>query len=954
MGAIKVGTTDISAVYVGTTAVSKIYVGTTEVWPTAVATFSISPSSLSLGNSSGTTSLSFSYGVTDYAFTSAPGWCTVSTVTSSGKVTGLSVAYTANSDNSSRSGSIKFVADGASREVSVSQAASSVVAVTGVSLNQSSISLYSGSTQQLTATITPANATNQNVTWSSSDTSVATVSSSGLVTAVSTGTASITVTTSDGGYMDYCNVSVATASLSVNTNSLSWTASQYDYLDYKDIIITSNVSWTMTLTGSNFTTSQGTSYNGSGNKTISVYPTSQNGTTSERTAQISISATGLTTQTISLTQAGVVATLSVSPTDLTFEYDQYGSSGQKSFAITSNQSWEATIPSNATFTFSNGTRSTSGTGNATVYVRPTSRNTGTTDRTATISLKNTAETLTASVGLVQYSQSYSLSVIPTSLTFNYDDDTYAEGKSVTVTADHSWSASIQSGDFLIGNPGSTSASGSSGTSTLVVYPSSTNSGSSDKTGLLRVTGTGSGYVRDVDLTQEYNPALDVSVTDALSFAGTGSTETITITGTVTSWQITSAPSWCSYASSTGTSSTIAITAGANNTGDARIDTIELTINGISGYIVSVDQPDASSVTYTFSISATPSDATVIINSVQRTSYSCPAGTSISWSVSKSGYTTQTGTYTMTAANHTETVTLAVNYTLSVSPNSLTFDYDKYGYVSGSKLVTITSNQSWTMTATGVFRIGSSAATTASGSGNGSYSIFPNSTNTGSSARTGTLTITGANSGSATVSLTQNYNTTALQSISIDGPDTLDINDASAYIEVYTPSGTSQTGVTWSITSGSSYCTGTVEDVGGDGDSFVLRPTSSAYAGATITIRCQSTVNSSIYATKTITVVDELGPAVEPIDSVTVSGSDTIYTLTNQATYTATVLPATAEDKSVTWSVTGSDSSKCSINQSGVVTVKSTATYLCEANVVATSNADPSVSGSLTILFKYRT
>ena len=203
-------------------------------------------------------------------------------------------------------------------------------------------------------------------------------------------------------------------------------------------------------------------------------------------------------------------------------------------------------------------------------------------------------------------------------------------------------------------------------------------------------------------------------------------------------------------------------------------------------------------------------------------------------------------------------------------------------------------------------------------------------------------------------MTQNYNTTALQSIAIDGPDTLDINDASAYMEVYTPSNTTQTGVTWSITSGSDYCTGTVEDVGGGGDSYVLRPTTSAYVGATITIRCQSTVNSSIYATKTITIVDELGPAVEPIDSVTVSGSDTIYTTTNQATYTATVLPATAEDKSVTWSVTGPDASKLSINQNGVVTVKSTATYLGQANIVATSNADPTVSGSLTIMFRYRT
>jgi len=59
------------------------------------------------------------------------------------------------------------------------------VAVTGVSLNKTSLSMTEGETQTLTATVSPSNATNKNVTWSSSNTSVATVSSSGVVTAKS-------------------------------------------------------------------------------------------------------------------------------------------------------------------------------------------------------------------------------------------------------------------------------------------------------------------------------------------------------------------------------------------------------------------------------------------------------------------------------------------------------------------------------------------------------------------------------------------------------------------------------------------------------------------------------------------------------------------------------------------------------------------------------------------------
>lgn len=79
--------------------------------------------------------------------------------------------------------------------------------VTGVSLSPKTLSLNPGKGGTLTATITPSNATNQNVTWKSSDTKVATVDN-GLVTAVAEGTATITVTTTDGNFQDTCTVTV--------------------------------------------------------------------------------------------------------------------------------------------------------------------------------------------------------------------------------------------------------------------------------------------------------------------------------------------------------------------------------------------------------------------------------------------------------------------------------------------------------------------------------------------------------------------------------------------------------------------------------------------------------------------------------------------------------------------------------------------------------------------------
>ena len=91
------------------------------------------------------------------------------------------------------------------------------VAVTGVTLNHSELEMQvGGATQALTATIAPANATNQNVTWESDDTDVATVEN-GVVTAVGDGTAIITVTTQDGSFTASCEVTVTVPSITAAT-----------------------------------------------------------------------------------------------------------------------------------------------------------------------------------------------------------------------------------------------------------------------------------------------------------------------------------------------------------------------------------------------------------------------------------------------------------------------------------------------------------------------------------------------------------------------------------------------------------------------------------------------------------------------------------------------------------------------------------------------------------------
>ena len=69
--------------------------------------------------------------------------------------------------------------------------------VTGITLNESSVSMQVGDTRQLTAEIQPENADNRTVSWKSSDNGTATVDESGLITAIAVGEAVITATVED-------------------------------------------------------------------------------------------------------------------------------------------------------------------------------------------------------------------------------------------------------------------------------------------------------------------------------------------------------------------------------------------------------------------------------------------------------------------------------------------------------------------------------------------------------------------------------------------------------------------------------------------------------------------------------------------------------------------------------------------------------------------------------------
>ena len=105
--------------------------------------------------------------------------------------------------------------------------------VTGVTLNPTELSLYTGQSETLAATVTPDTATNKNVTWSSDRTEVATVED-GTVKAVGAGTAIITVTTADGGKTATCTVTVSRYSSGGGSSSSSTSLSDRAIDDIQD------------------------------------------------------------------------------------------------------------------------------------------------------------------------------------------------------------------------------------------------------------------------------------------------------------------------------------------------------------------------------------------------------------------------------------------------------------------------------------------------------------------------------------------------------------------------------------------------------------------------------------------------------------------------------------------------------------------------------------------------
>ncbi len=278
---------------------------------------------------------------------------------------------------------------------------SKIVSVYGVSLSDYYLSMTEDDTYALTATVMPEDATDKTVTWSSSNTDVATVSSEGLVTARSEGSAEITVKTNDGGKTATCSVNVKAKVIPVAGISLDISS------------VTLNVGQTQVLAATvspDNATDKTVTWNSSNVVVASVSAEGVVRAVSAGTATISATA-GNFTADCSVTVVMSVASVSLNKTELTIEKG-------KSETLTATVSPSDATDKTVTWQSSNNTIAT-----VDQNGRVTAVNAG--SAVITVTTNDGSKTATCKVTVV---------ILVTSLSLNKTELTIEKGKSETLTA----------------------------------------------------------------------------------------------------------------------------------------------------------------------------------------------------------------------------------------------------------------------------------------------------------------------------------------------------------------------------------------------------------------------------------------------------------------------------------------------------------------------------------------
>ena len=740
-------------------------------------------------------------------------------------------------------------------------------AVTGVSVDKSAVSLTIGgtSTATIAANVAPATATNKNVTWSSSNTAVATVSTGGLITAVGNGTATITVTTADGNKTAKTTVTVTTAVSSVSVNqtsvslSIGGTATATIVATVAPATATNkNVTWSSSNTAV-ATVSTGGLITAKANGTATITVTTVDGS---KTATVAVTVTTAVTG-VSVSMKGVslivggTATASIVATVA------------PATATNKNVTWSSSNTAVASVSTS-GVITAAGNGTATITVT-----TADGSRTATVAVIVTTATSGVSVDKSAVSLIIGGTATATATVVATVTPATATNKNVTWSSSNTKIATVSTSGVI--------TAVANGTATITV---TTADGSRTATVAVTVTTAVSG----------------VSVNQTSVSLIIGGTSTATIVATVAPAMATNKNvTWSSSntavalvnnsgvitAVGNGTATITVTTADGSRTATVAV-TVTTTVTGIS-----VDKSAVSLIiggTSTATIVATVTPATATNKNFTWSSSNVKIAT-----VSSSGLITAvangTATITVTTADGSRTATVAVIVTtpvVKVSVDKPTVSVIVGGTATASIVATVApatatfKNVTWSSSNTAVATVNNSGVITAVGNG------------------TATITVTTVDgSKTATVAVTV---TTAVTGVSVDKSAVNVIiggTSTATIAATVAPATATNKNVTWSSSNAK---IATVSNSG------VI--TAVANGTATITV---TTADGSRTATVAVTVTT----AVSGV-SVNQTSVSLIIGGTSTATIAATVAPATATNKAVTWS--SSNTAVATVNNSGLITL----------------------------------
>ena len=331
----------------------------------APASFSVDSKELSFSSNASILSTIVSSGKS-WDIPSKPDWISVQSITTYGLYQ-WAVSFSASENkNYIREGTIVIKTSDESVDITVKQDGNKgeYVPVSSVSLSTTELSLTEGDTYNLVATIIPYNASEKTVTWSSSNTSVATVSSSGIVTAESVGSSVITVRTDDGGKTATCAVTVSAKVINVTSVSLDKTSLTMTEGDIQTLTATvlpsdatdKSVTWSSSNTSVATVSSTGEVIaKAPGAATITVTTTDGSKTAScmvtVKAKIINVTGVTLDKSSLSMVEGETYAlTATVSPSDATDKSVTWSSSNTSVATVSSTGEVIAKAPGAATIT----------------------------------------------------------------------------------------------------------------------------------------------------------------------------------------------------------------------------------------------------------------------------------------------------------------------------------------------------------------------------------------------------------------------------------------------------------------------------------------------------------------------------------------------------------------------------------------------------------------------------